>query len=99
MSEWTKVLNNLIENLPSIIVSVTGLFIAWNHLRLRIDDTRAVAQASVDRTIEGNVKLAEVHGLIQGQGQVPSAPAEVVVKNTEPIEVVETSGEKNEGGS
>ncbi len=84
MSEFTSVANNLIENLPGIIVALTGLVVVWK----KIDAVGAHARESVNRTIEGNEKLAEIHGMMSA-GKQSDAPAEVKIVNAEPIEVTE----------
>lgn len=72
----TEVINKFLDNLPAILVGLTGLLVAWNDLRKKIDVATVAAKASVTETVKGNEKLDLVHDA------VTAGPSEVVVVNS-----------------
>jgi hypothetical protein len=62
--------------LATLVGAITGLVAMWVSLKAKLDAAIAVAQASVDRTAEGNAVLDKVHGLIVSKAD--EAKAQVI---------------------
>lgn len=67
MNGFVEIINNLVTNLPAIIVALTSAMVAYSSLRNKIMEATTLAQRSVDLTTRGNSRIADVHDMMAEQ--------------------------------